>query len=498
MINRDRRTSKIDIMQRAVRGTVLPFLVFCAANPANAQQLVNAFPHLSFQQPIFLTGSGDGTNRIFVAQQNGVISVFPDDSSAGSRTTFLDLSSRLSSSSGEEGLLGLAFHPRYGLNGYFYVDYTAPNPLRTVVARYRASRADPNVADTSSTYVIIEINQPYSNHNGGMLAFGPDGYLYVGMGDGGSEGDPLNMGQDRTVLLGKILRINVDDTTASTHYVIPADNPFTGNILGYREEIWAYGLRNPWRFSFDTASGQLWAGDVGQDTWEEVDLIQRGRNYGWKIMEGPACYSPPSGCDTTGLTMPVKAYDHSLGEAIVGGYVYHGNRRPDLKGAYLYGDWASGRIWVFRYDSGQLTADSLVAVLPGNISSFGLDEAQEIYLTAHSFSTSTGIFRFAGTEVAGVDARNAAIPSGQYMLEQNFPNPFNPSTEIGYRAEGIGWVTLKVYDILGREVATLVDEKQPAGNHTVTWDGSGAASGMYFYRLTTPAITQTRTMLLLR
>ena len=483
--------------------------MLCAAGDLPAQEVVNAFPHLVFHQPIFLTGCNDGSDRVFVAQQTGVIDVFPDDSATATVKTFLDLSSLISSSAGEEGLLGLAFHPRYAQNGYFYVDYTAPGPLRTVVARYKVSTTDPDKADPLSASVVIEIPQPFSNHNGGMLAFGADGDLYIGMGDGGSEGDPMNYGQDRTALLGKILRIDVDDTTATTHYTIPLDNPFAGNDSGYRQEIWAYGLRNPWRFSFDTITGRLWAGDVGQDSLEEVDIIHGGQNYGWKIMEGFACYDPPSGCDTAGLTMPIIDYGHSQGQAIVGGYVYRGALRPDLLGAYLYGDWAFGKVWMLRYVNGLVEADSLLLTLPYTISSFGVDDHQELYMLAHSFSTATPVLRFAGNAVSRVT--EAGGTPGSFALEQNYPNPFNPSTAIEYQIQEPGLVTLNVYDILGREVASLVKGHESPGRHQVTFDGSELSSGIYFYRLTAVspssgsgprtvprAFVQTRKMMIVR
>jgi hypothetical protein len=358
-------------------------------------QLVNAFPNLTFTKPLFLTHSNDGTDRIFVSQQDGLVKVFPNDSTVISATTFLNITSKLSSTGGEEGLLGLAFHPHYDTTGYFYVNYTAPNPRRTVVARYSVSAINPNLADPLSEFIIVEIIQPYSNHNGGMIAFGLDEYLYIGMGDGGSGNDPLNNGQDSTQLLGKILRIDVDDTTATQHYVIPPDNPFAGNTLGYREEIWVLGMRNPFRFSIDPVTSQLWAGDVGQVTREEVDLIERGKNFGWKIMEGSICRPGGGACDTTGLTLPIKDYGRTLGTTITGGYIYRGYRRPDLVGAYIYGDFGSGRMWMLRYENGQLTADSLLINTPYAISSFGVDQDQELYICSYSYTGSTGIYRFA-------------------------------------------------------------------------------------------------------
>jgi glucose/arabinose dehydrogenase len=360
-------------------------------------QLVNAFPNLRFTKPLFITHSNDETDRIFVVQQDGLIRVFANDSAISSYSTFLDVSDKISSSSGEQGLLGLAFHPDFRENGYFFVDYTAPNPRRTVVARYSVMTGNSNKADSLSELKLLEIDQPFSNHNGGMLMFGKDGYLYIGMGDGGSGGDPYGNAQNLGVLLGKILRINVDSAAATTNYAIPPDNPFKGNTQGYREEIYAWGMRNPWRFSQDPVTGQTWVGDVGQDDWEEVDVLQKGLNYGWRTMEGTHCYNPRTGCDETGLTLPIKDYPHASGDcSITGGYVYRGKNRPDLVGAYIYGDYCTGRIWMLRYQDGQVTTDSLLIQAPFEISSFGVDQENELYVCNYSGGT---IHRFARSRV---------------------------------------------------------------------------------------------------
>jgi glucose/arabinose dehydrogenase len=491
---------------------MLLMLVFLAsASGAHAVQLVNAYPHLTFSKPLFLTHPGDGTDRIFVVQQTGLIKVFPNDSTVTTTTTFLNVSAKISSSGGEEGLLGLTFHPNYRQNGYFYVDYTAPNPLRTVVSRFKVSSGDPNAADPTSEYKIIQIPQPYANHNGGMLAFGPDGYLYIGMGDGGSEGDPLGNGQNLTVLLGKILRIDVDDTTATTRYTIPPDNPFADNASGYMKEIWCWGMRNPWRFSFDTVTGLLWCGDVGQDSVEEIDLIHGGRNYGWSIMEGTHCYNPPSGCDTTGLTLPIKQYLHPLGEAITGGYVYWGYRQPGLNGAYIYADYVIGRMWMLRYQNGAVTADSQLIYTPYQISSFGTDMYSELYIVSYSETgTGTGIYRFAGprrTYTAVDRGEGGASRAPVVKLWQNYPNPFNPATNVGYYVSDEARVTLAVYDVSGALVARIMSGRQEAGYHTAAWNGldeqgKKLPSGVYFCRLeaATPGGAQTavRKMVLLR
>ena len=338
-----------------------------------------AFPNLTFNQPVGLYSPKDGTNRLFVVEQLGAIRVFNNSATATSSSVFLDISSRIVYS-GEQGLLGLAFHPNYTSNGYFYVDYVANNPLRTVISRFTVSPTNPNQTQSDSEFVLLEINQPYSNHKGGQLAFGPDGYLYIGMGDGGSAGDPLGNGQNRAVLLGKILRIDVNTPSAGRNYTIPADNPFKGNTLGYKEEIYAYGFRNPWRFSFDPATGRLWVGDVGQDRMEEIDLVENGKNYGWNIMEGTLTYA---GGNQTGLELPVWEYDHSQGIAIIGGYVYRGSALPQLSGAYVYGDYGSGRIWALTLNSTSGAAtNTLLTDSALSISSFGVDANGEIYICA--------------------------------------------------------------------------------------------------------------------
>jgi len=357
---------------------------------------------------------------------------------------------------------------------------------------------DPDSADPASEFRIIEIPQPYANHNGGMLAFGPDGYLYIGMGDGGSGGDPQNNAQDLTKLLGKMLRIDVNDTTATAHYVIPPDNPYANDPGSLRKEIWASGLRNPWRFSFDSATGLLWAGDVGQNAIEEIDIIEKGKNYGWRIMEGTSCYNPPSGCDQTGLELPVKEYSHAVGEAVIGGYVYHGGRRSGFAGAYIYGDYVSGRIWMLRYEGGVVTEDSLIAQIPHLIKSFGIDVQEELYVLTNATSIGSGIFRFAGDAPGDVPPE---IPF--FQLKQNYPNPFAETTKISYVLDRPAAVTLRVYDISGRLVRMLVKAERPEGTNDASWDGTDShgrevASGIYLFRLDAGSFTQMRKFVLMR
>ena len=472
----------------------------CAQN--NPVQVIEAFPNLTFTQPLHLTHSNDGTNRIYVVQQTGIIKVFPNDSNAttGSVQTFLDISNKISASSGEEGLLGLAFHPSYSTNGYIYIDYTAPNPLRTVISRYKVMNNNPNKIDSLSEYKILEILQPFTNHNGGTVMFGLDGYLYIGMGDGGSGGDPYNNAQNTQVLLGKMLRIDINDTTTATRYVIPNTNPFYGRPDSGRAEIFAWGLRNPWKYSQDAVTGLIYVGDVGQNLWEEIDILQNGKNYGWRVLEGFACYNPSTNCDTTGKTMPIKVYDHSSGNcSITGGYVYRGNRRPELAGAYIYGDYCTGIIRMLRYTNGIITADSLLFNLQHPVSSFGIDQFNELYIVGYANGK---IYRFNRSSASSVSGNQNNIPVN-FELKQNYPNPFNPSTLIGYSLPHISNVTLIISDILGRRIRTLVNTTQLTGNYSIYWNskdesGKTVSSGIYFYSLITDNFKSTKRMLLVK
>jgi glucose/arabinose dehydrogenase len=333
-----------------------------------------AFPTLIFSQPVGIVPSSDGTNRLFVIEQAGVIHVFENSPTVAESTVFLNISTKVLFG-GEQGLLGLAFHPNYELNGYFYINYVAENPLRTVISRYSVNPNNPDQAVENSELVILEINQPFSNHKGGQIAFGDDGYLYIGLGDGGSGGDPFGNAQNRSTLLGKILCINIDLTSQGRNYSIPLDNPYSGNTLGYKEEIYAFGFRNPWRFSFDSPTGRLWVADVGQNQREEIDIVEKGKNYGWNIMEGTLTYSSGS---QIGLDLPVWEYSRAEGIAVIGGYVYHGSTLTDLNSKYIYGDYGSGKVWALQYDGG-VPINTLLADTDLNISSFGVDERNELY-----------------------------------------------------------------------------------------------------------------------
>lgn len=339
--------------------------------------IINAFPNLSFSNPLDLQSPNDGTNRIFVVEQGGIVNVFENDINTTLNTVFIDLEGIVDDSDDEMGLLGLAFHPDYTNNGFFYVNYTVSRTL-SVISRFQVSAGNPNTADPNSELRLIEIPQPFTNHNGGKLTFGPDGFLYIATGDGGSGGDPQGNAQNRQNLLGNILRIDVNRTENGLNYAIPNDNPFVGNSI-FRGEIFAYGLRNPWRISFDIETGVLWAGDVGQNKFEEIDIIESGNNYGWNILEANDCFNATN-CDTSGLTPPIFEYNQNDGDlSITGGYVYRGDAVTLLQGRYVYADFVSGRIWSFEANVNGTPNNELLENTAFNISSFGTDMNNELY-----------------------------------------------------------------------------------------------------------------------
>lgn len=344
-------------------------------------KLENAFPNLTFDRPVELTHAGDGSNRLFVLEQGGRIRVFDNKPGVQSASVYLDIKRKVSSE-GEMGLLGLAFHPKFKQNGYFYVYYTKRNPLESVLSRYQVTSTGQAVADPATETVLLRFDQPYDNHNGGKIAFGPDGYLYIATGDGGAWGDPHQNSQNRASWLGKILRIDVDKTDKGT-YGIPADNPFAANREGLREEVFAYGLRNPWRFSFDRQTGVIWAGDVGQKEFEEINIITKGGNYGWRLKEGNRCYNPRTDCEQDNLIAPVHAYPREDGISVTGGVVYRGAKLATLQGKYLYADFGTGNVWALTAENGQKTANQLLVAGAGPISAFGEDAAGEVFLLDH-------------------------------------------------------------------------------------------------------------------
>lgn len=378
------------------------------SNPASVV-FARAFPNLTFNAPMMLTSARDGTNRLFVVERAGRIRVFPNSANVTAATEFLNITSKVSTD-GEQGLLGLAFPPDFKSTGYFFVHYSPSSGVRrSLFSRFRVSLADPNRADPASEEVVLEVRQPdaYSNHKGGSIAFGPDGYLYIALGDGGGGGDPLRTGQDLKQLLGKVLRIGVN----TLPYSIPADNPFGQNrcstVVGISNcgEIWAYGLRNPFRWSFDRSTGALWLADVGQNAWEEINLITRAGNYGWNIWEGSQPYGNPPNPVTQ--TPPIHEYDHSVGQSITGGLVYRGSLFPSLRGTYFYADFNSGATFALSYANGAVSSNVAIGNFP-YIAGFGEDEQGELY----------AVNLVAGTILTLAPNPNQSAPSLPALLSQ--------------------------------------------------------------------------------
>ncbi|MGE0601267.1 MAG: sorbosone dehydrogenase family protein [Dehalococcoidia bacterium] len=374
--------------QTAGAGTVTPGSTSSASPTAGAAGYAVQKVADGYKRPTFVTNAGDGSGRLFVLEKQGVISVIDKDGKKQPEP-FLDITSLVLSNGNEQGLLGLAFHPGFATNGRFFVDYTAKNADNTVAEFHVATAGGP--ADSKPVKTLFAIKDIFPNHNGGMLAFGPDGYLYISTGDGGSSGDPNGNGQNLEAYLGKILRVDVD---SGDPYGIPPTNPFA-KIAGARSEIWAYGLRNPWRFSFDSQTGDLWIGDVGQNKYEEIDFQlaadKGGANYGWNIMEGLHCYKPATGCDQTGLVKPIFEYDHGSGCSVTGGYVYRGKAVGFLSGKYLFTDYCGSTLWATTRSASGEFATAELGKLPDGVTSFGVDEAGELYFVTDSEG---GVYRF--------------------------------------------------------------------------------------------------------
>ncbi len=356
---------------------VMLIMSACMRPAAEAEKLRLTLAWSGLDKPTHISHAGDGSGRIFAVEQRGMVRVIRNGSLLSA--PFLDIRDKVGCC-GERGLLGIAFPPGFGAKRSFYLNYT-DRAGTTTISRFRISRNE-DIADPESEEVILRIEQPYANHNGGQIAFGPDGYLYIGMGDGGSAGDPLNSGQRPDTLLGKMLRIDVE--SGRKPYAIPAGNPFAGSGSA-KPEIWASGLRNPWRFSFDRKTGDLYIADVGQNDYEEINFqaaaSRGGENYGWNVMEGRHCFRSTA-CDRKGLVLPIAEYDHGKGCSVTGGFVYRGKALPSLQGWYLFGDYCSGRIWGIRKtaDAWRMVelADTGIA-----ISTFGEDEAGELYAADH-------------------------------------------------------------------------------------------------------------------
>lgn len=328
--------------------------------------------------PLDLEQPNDGSGRLFVVEQRGTIRIIQNGSLLPA--PFLDISSKVVDQD-EMGLLGVTFHPSFSSNGKFYINYVRNNAgqFQSVISEFHASATNLNQADPASERTLLTVDQVnnFTNHKAGQLAFGADGFLYFGLGDGGSEGDPLGHGQNTQILLGKMMRIDVNSISPGKQYAIPPDNPFVAG--GGLPEIYAFGFRNPWRFSFDRSTGRLFVADVGQDSFEEIDIVAKGANYGWSIMEGDHCFNPPRNCNMTGLSLPIVEIPHPEAEAVIGGFIYHGTVLTGMQGMYIFGD-LNGKIWSLAQGPSNIFTRSQLADENFNISSFGQDAAGELYI----------------------------------------------------------------------------------------------------------------------
>jgi hypothetical protein len=460
---------------------------------AGADAVFEAFPGLpDFTFPVGVVDAMDGTNRLFVPQLGGVVYVFANAPAVSTRDVFLDISSEFASSL-EGELLCLAFHPKFKTNRYCYVTYTVGNPRREVLARFTADPSRPDTALAGSKVVIAEIPKEFLDHNAGQIAFGPDGYLYWTLGDG------LRMyyAQDLTLWNGKLLRIDVDHPSGAGEYSIPPDNPFVGMGGGVHEEIYAVGFRNPWRFSFDPPTKRLWLADVGEDAWEEVDIVHKGRNYGWNRMEGNTCFVPSDCSDTTGhnLALPLFVYPHAQfgsGASITGGYVYRGSCNPSMVGKYIYADYITGEIAALTWNGVDPPTSAPLDTLT-SITSFGVDKDREIFLVS-----------FDGNVYRLFEAPTTPPPPKQNALVSVQPNPFRTQTTVAFLLSRPAHATLDVFDVSGRRVARISDPGAAAGTNTLQWDGRNdkgerVGSGVYFVRLVVDgAAVDSRRMVLLK
>ena len=428
---------------RALNFTIL-FLfagIACYSQPQVGLTLIAS----GFDNPIDITNAGD--DRLFIVEQPGEISIIQSSGTVNS-TPFLDITSIVNDGGSEQGLLGMAFHPDYSSNGYFYVHYTN-SAGDGQISRFNVSSGDPDIADNLSEFPILTVSQPYSNHNGGCINFGPDNYLYIGLGDGGSAGDPGNRSQDSTELLGKMLRIDVD---GGTPYSIPASNPFVGNP-GCLDEIWSIGLRNPWKFSFDRSTGDLWIGDVGQNAWEEINFQQAasmgGENFGWRCYEASATYSM-SGCSSLSGDYAWPAYEYSQsgappnGCSVTGGVVYRGSEFPNLNGHYLFTDFCDS--WIYSlYWTGSSWASVNHGTFTGNFSSFGEDYLGEVYIAS----------LYDGKIYKVTDLHNEIDEINETELLNVFPNPVRGVVTIQFNSNSLGGISLRVYNVEGKLFKSL-------------------------------------------
>ena len=373
-------------LAKSVAACAVAFLCTGASLLAEAPkvEIVQAFPELRIERPIVVTHANDGSNRLFVASQLGKIYCFENKADATEPNLYLDIEQSVQyiDKENEEGLLGFAIHPDYKKNGHFFLFYTTTDePHVSVISRFTVSDSDPSKADPDSEVELMRIPQPFWNHNGGTLAFGHDGYLYIALGDGGKANDPFKNGQNLATLNGSILRIDVDKRSKDLNYAIPADNPFV-DVKEARPEIFAYGFRNVWRLSFDRETGALYAADVGQNIWEEINIVKKGGNYGWNLREGKHKFGDKGAEANDNLIEPIFEYHHDVGKSITGGHVYRGSAVPSLKGMYMYADYVSGKVWALEHtQEGEIIGNHEIKSMNLPIITFGEDEQGEVYLT---------------------------------------------------------------------------------------------------------------------
>jgi len=516
MLRLNRRASLLLVASSSIALASLGALAWgCNSQPQVEAgiSIERVFPRLRFERPVFLTGANDGTDRLFVVEQAGVIRVFENGEDPRSSEVFLDISANTSRRGNEEGLLGLAFHPDFEENGSFFVHYSSSNPDKVGrVSRFRVSKDDPNHCDPSTEEVLLSQAQPWRNHNGGSLAFGPDGYLYVSFGDGGAANDPRGSGQDLSTWLGAILRVDVDAPAKGKRYGVPADNPFVEEPEDAAPEIWAFGLRNVWRFSFDRSTGDLWAGDVGQNSVEEIDLIRRGGNYGWRIFEANELFDRSGSLSRGEHIPPVATYGRSEGISVTGGYVYRGSRYPSMRGSYFFGDYASGNLWRTRRAEGLEYETELVRRTGRSIASFGEDDGGELFI----LSFDGGVYRIvsdsnAESELAdwppslsetGLFENGSGEPSA-HLIPYEINVPFwsdgatkqrflhlPPGATLGYKSDGAfevpaGTTLIKSFAKEGRRsdrnLETRLIRRTEAGWEAATyiWRGEDAELAIY-------------------
>ena len=457
-----------------------------------ANYVYNAFPKLPpFAAPVSVRAPLDGTDRLFVVEREGRVYVIQNDPTVTQRSLFLDIADSVTTVT-EGGMFDIAFHPQYEVNRHFYVTYLRDNPRRWILSRFTASASNPNTAPRSSELQLINISKVNFYHNGGCIAFGPDGYLYASIGDDGIT--VLQNAQNLDLLHGKLLRIDVDHPSGGKNYGIPPGNPFV--CEAGRDEIWAFGFRNPWRFSFDPPTGRLWLGDVGADSWEEIDIVTKGRNYGWPRLEGNMCYFPVE-CDTAGLNAapPLYVYPHTeAGGSITGGFVYRGSSNPALVGKYIFSDFQSGKLTALTWNGVNPPVTQVLKTV-FDVPSFGVDKHGELLMTSFDGT----IYRFFQSPTS---VRTPLPPAGS--IDAVTPNPFQSTAMIAFSLVQDAHATLEVFDVAGRRVATLIDGRVESGAHSVQWSvrdhgATRRASGVYFCRLTVDGqVTATTRLVLLK